>query len=129
MKGRMMHAVDLEIVIPGLAGQEFGCFGCRILMGRSGLKTSARKNSREYPDEWKEEISILSSWVKELGRLYRHRLNIRIIEAGSPLGLWRQIRHRVFKTPAFIIDRKTTYVGWDLDALQALIDERVLASC
>lgn len=63
-----------------------------------------------------------------LSRLYRHRLTIRIIEAGSPLGLWKQIRHRVFRTPAFIIDRKMTYTGWDNNALQALIDERMLSS-
>ena len=124
----MLRKVDLEIVVPGFAGMEFGCFGCNMLMGRCGLRSSVRKSSQEVPDEWKEEISTLSSWVKELRRLYRHRLTIRIIPAGSFQGLWRQIRYRIFRTPAFIVDGKTSYVGRDLNALQALIDERVRTS-
>lgn len=124
----MIRPVELEIVVPGLGGGEFGCFGCRALMREVGLKKAARRSSGEYPEEWKEMVYILSSWVQELGRLYRHRLNIRIINSGSLLGLWKQIRHRVFKTPAFIIDRKTTYVGWDHHALQALLDKHILSS-
>jgi len=48
-----------------------------------------------------------------------------VIEAQSPLGLWKQIRHRVFKYPAFIVDGKKTYVGFDCEELGALIDERI----
>jgi hypothetical protein len=125
----MIHPVNLEIVIPTFSGADLGCFGCNILMGRSGLKAASRKAcEEEYPEEWRKMVSAISLWVKDLSRLYRHRLRIRIIAAGSPLGIWKQIRHCVFKTPAFIIDRKKTYAGWDSKALEALIDERMLSS-
>ncbi len=58
-------------------------------------------------------------------RLYRHRVRFLVIEAQSPLGLWKQIRHRVFKYPAFIVDGEKTYVGFDCGELGALIDERI----
>lgn len=125
----MIRPVDLEIVVPTFSGVDLGCFGCNLLMGRSGLRKEARRiTEEEYPEEWKEMLSRLSSWVKDLSRLYRHRLRIRVIAAGSPLGIWKQLRHRVFKTPAFIIDRKRTYIGWDNKTLEAIIDERMLSS-
>jgi hypothetical protein len=41
------------------------------------------------------------------------------------LGLWKQIRYRLFRFPAFIVDRKSTYIGWDYQELETLIDERI----
>jgi hypothetical protein len=42
--------------------------------------------------------------------------------------LWKQIRYRLFRFPAFIVDRKRTYIGWDYAELESLIDERIHAS-
>jgi hypothetical protein len=75
------------------------------------------------------------AWIKDQGsqiergrisgRLYRHRVRIRIIEAQSPLGIWKQLRHRVFKFPAFIVNKRRAYVGWNHEELESLIDAEV----
>jgi len=39
--------------------------------------------------------------------------------------LWKQLRYHVFRFPAFIVDKKHTYVGWDHEELEALIDDRI----
>jgi hypothetical protein len=70
-------------------------------------------------------VDYLSKWIQELSHLYRHRLQIRVIDAQSPLGLWKQIRYKLFRFPAFIVDRKLTYIGWDPKQVEALIDERI----
>ncbi len=81
--------------------------------------------TEEYPEDWKQAVSFLSEWIKEIGSLYRHRIEIRVIDAQSPMGFWKQIRHRVFRFPAFIVDKESTYIGWDPQELEALIDERI----
>jgi hypothetical protein len=50
-----------------------------------------------------------------------------VIDAQSLAGIWKQIRYRLFKFPAFIVDKKLTYIGWDHRQLEALIDQRVHA--
>ena len=121
-----MKPVLLEVVTPLFSGMEIGCFGCDLIMNSIGLKKKDRSACvNEYPDDWKESLARLSAWIGDLTRLYRHRIHIRIIDPQSPLGLWKQIRHRVSRFPAFIVDRKNTYSGWDHEALEALIDERI----
>jgi hypothetical protein len=39
--------------------------------------------------------------------------------------MWKQFRHRVFKFPAFIVNKKKAYVGWDRRELESVIDEEV----
>ncbi|MEW6668151.1 MAG: hypothetical protein AB1512_23315 [Thermodesulfobacteriota bacterium] len=122
----MLRPVLLEIVMPTFGGTELACRGCDLVLRTAGLKGRNRKASlEEYPEDWRQTIEKLSTWIKELARLYRHRIFIRIIDAQSPLGLWKQVRHRVFKCPAFIVNRKRTYTGWDNQALEALIDEQL----
>jgi hypothetical protein len=116
--------VLVEVVAPMLSSTEMGCRGCGAVMGSLGLKDRDRKNcTDEYPDDWKFAVGSLSEWMSELFRLYRHRIEIRIIDAQSPAGLWKQLRHRVFKFPAFIVDNKRTYVGWNYADLEAIIDD------
>ena len=91
-----------------------------------GVKSKYRNTiTEEYPEEWKQAVGYLSEWIREITSLYKHRIKIRVIDAQSPLGFWKQIRHRVFRFPAFIVDKGSTYIGWDSKELEALIDERI----
>lgn len=119
-----MDPIQLEIVAPMLSTIEMGGRGSSFIFGYLGLKRKHRDFSiNEYPDDWKYAANYLSEWIQEINTLYKHRIRIRIIDAQSPLGMWKQIRHRLFRFPAFIVDRKRTYIGWDYKELEALIDE------
>jgi hypothetical protein len=119
----------LEVVAPTMCSMEVGCFGCGLVMDTLGLKSRERKSSVEgYPEDWKDALDYLAKWIGEISRLYRHRILIRIIDAQSPLGMWKQLRHRVFKFPAFIVNKKKAYVGWDPKELESLIDGEVRAT-
>jgi hypothetical protein len=122
----MMRPVVLEVVAPMLATTEMSCRGCGTIMGVVGLKSEHRRSSaEEYPEDWKDAASHLSKWISEISLMYRHRILIRVIDAQSPMGMWKQIRYRVFKFPAFIVNKKKAYVGWDPQALESLIDGEV----
>jgi hypothetical protein len=123
-----MKPVVLEVMAPMLSTVEMSCRSCNLIFDAVGVGQKLRNTSEnEYPEDWKEAISYLSDWLQEITNLYRHRLEIKVIDAQSPLGLWMQIRHRLFRFPAFIVDKKRTYIGWDTKELEALIDERIHA--
>jgi hypothetical protein len=118
----------LEVIAPMLSTVEMNCRPCRFMFDTLGIGRTYRSSSaNEYPEEWKQVVGYLSDWIQEMTHLYRHRLQIRVIDAQSPLGLWMQIRHRLFRFPAFVIDKRRTYIGWDTQQLEALIDERIHA--
>jgi hypothetical protein len=121
-----MTPVILEVVAPMLSSVEMGCRGCGLSRNAVGLKNQDRQAAKEgYPEDWKEAVEQLSTWISDISRLYRHRILIRVIDAQSPAGMWKQIRHRVFKFPAFIVNKKKTYIGWNPRELESFIDEEV----
>lgn len=123
-----MNPIIVEVIAPTLASPGLTFRGFGLLTGQVGLqKKYADACSEEYPDDWKEAVASLSRWIRELSSLYRHRVCIRIIDAFSPLGLWKQIRWGLHRFPAFIVDRKLTYMGWEAEKLEFLIDERIAA--
>ena len=121
-----MNPIDLEIVAPVMSTVEMSCRGCGFILVFVGLRRKYRTAcTSEYPEEWKRAGDTLAQWIHRLTSVYRHRIRIRVIDAQSPVGLWKQIRHRVFHFPAFIVDKKHTYVGWDSEQLEALLDEHI----
>jgi hypothetical protein len=121
-----MNIITVEIIAPMLSTLQIGSRGYGLVSDSLGLNQKERSASlNEYPDDWKEASAYLTGWVEEISRLYRHRIKIDIIDAQSPFGFWKQIRHRVFRFPAFIVDRKKTYIGWDYKELEAIIDDRI----
>lgn len=121
-----MKRVLLEVVAPMLSCMELNHPGLKGVFSSLGLAEKERNAcTRSYPQDWKEAVDCLFEWVDEISHLYRHRILIRIIDAQSPLGFWKQLRHRVFTFPAFIVDRKYTYVGWNPRELEEMIDARV----
>ena len=121
-----MTPITIEVIAPTFQSLEMGCPSCNLVFNTLGLNEKKRRScAEESPDDWKEALRYLSNCISEISRLYRHRVRFQVIEAQSPLGLWKQIRHKVFKYPAFIVDGKKTYVGFDCDELGALIDERI----
>jgi len=121
-----MTPIVVEIVAPMLSCLSFGCRACGLVTNRLGLQEKLHDSScDEYPDHWKDTGARIAEWIDEIDRLYKHRIRITLIDAQSPLGLWKQIRHRVFRLPAFIVDRTRTCTGWDAEQLESLIDERL----
>jgi hypothetical protein len=123
-----MRPVMLEIISKFLTTYDH-CRHCKILFDQAGLEHKFREREiNEYPPDLKEEFMKLSDWIRELRRLYKHRLLIKLIDIQSPLGIYKSLRHRIRTYPTFIIERKETYSGWDKDHLEGLLDRYMKAS-
>jgi hypothetical protein len=117
-----MKPILLEIVTKVLTA--WGeCRRCKILFDQAGLDQKFHQEEiDEYPPDLKEEYTKLSDWIRELNRLYKHRLLIKLIDAQSPLGIYKSLRHRIRTYPTFIVEGKETYTGWDKNQLESLLD-------
>jgi hypothetical protein len=123
-----MRPISLEIVTRVLTTFDH-CRHCEIFFDEAGLdKKFHQKEVNEYPPDLKEEFAKLSDWIRELTRLYKHRLLIRLIDAQSFLGIYKSLRHRIRKYPTFIVEGKETYAGWDKNQLEGLLDKHIKAS-
>lgn len=121
-----MNPVELEIIMPLITTMGLGCRSCSMMLNQSGIEDGYRNDCiSDYPEEWRQNLEQLLEWIREIKRLYKHRLHVQLIDAQSPTGLWRQIRHRPSQMPAFIVDRKFVHSGWDRARLEDLIDQRI----
>ena len=82
----------------------------------------------EYPSDLREEFAKLSDWIRELNRLYKHRLLIKLIDAQSLLGILKSLRYWIRSYPTFIVEGKETYAGWDKIQLETLLDKYIKTS-
>ena len=120
-----MKPIQLEIVTRVVTFFDH-CRRCQILFDQSGLDEKLhQKEMEEYPPDLKEEYLELSDWIRELTRLYKHRLLVRVIDAQSPLGIYKSLRYRIRTYPAFIVEGKETYTGWDKSQLEHLLDKYI----
>ncbi|HET6460487.1 MAG TPA: hypothetical protein VFG29_06835 [Syntrophales bacterium] len=100
------------------------CTRCEAVFRESGLgKEANRGDIEDYPAELKEEIIKISDRIDELKRLYKHRIQIRLTDAQSPRGIYKSLIHRLRRYPAFIIEKKDVYIGWDRERIDELIDK------
>ena len=120
-----MKPILLEIVTKVLTYFD-QCRRCKILFDQAGFDEKLRqKEMEEYPSDLREEYARLSDWIRELNRLYRHRLLIKVIDVQSPLGIYKSLRYRIRTYPTFIVERRETYTGWDKRQLESLLDKYI----
>ena len=123
-----MRPILLEIVTQVMTTFDH-CRHCEVLFDQAGLdKKLHQKEMDEYPSDLKEESIRLSDWIRELNRLYKHRLIIKLVDVQSLLGVYKSFRHRIRTYPTFIVEGKETYAGWDKDKLETLLDKYVKIS-
>ncbi len=123
-----MKPILLEIVTRVITS--FGqCRRCKILFDQAGFgQKFHQKEMDEYPQDLIEDYTKLSDWIRELNRLYKHRLSIKLIDAPSPIGIYKSLRYRIRTYPTFIVEGKETYAGWDKSQLEGLLDKYIQKS-
>ena len=122
-----MKPILLEIVTKVMTTYDH-CRACEVVFSQAGLNRKFhQREMEEYPRDLKEEYLNLSNWIRELAHLYKHRLVIKLIDAQSPLGIYKSLRHWIRTYPTFIVEGKETYAGWDKNHLENLLDKHIKA--
>jgi len=123
-----LKTISIEVVSKVLT--TYGhCIRCESLFFESGVgKKSKVEDIDEYPPDLKEESLKLSEFICELFQLYKHRIHIRLIDAQSPLGIYKSLVHHFRIYPTFIVEKKDVCRGWNKKKLEELIDMHIKES-
>ena len=122
----MMKPLTVEVISYLASHRVWQCAHCELIMNEAGVNAQYRyQDMADYQADLKEEMAKLGDWLGELCQLYRHRIRIRLIDAQSPLGFYKSLIHRIRRYPAFIIEKKDVYSGWDRNRIEELLDARM----
>jgi hypothetical protein len=122
----LTKTLRIEVLAKMLSVQTEECKNCRLVFEEVGLKSQFHNQEiNQYPDDIKEEVLRLSDWIRDLVRRYPNSVQFKIIDAMTPLGIYKMLRHRIWKLPGFIIAHRKTYCGWDTKTLEALIKQHL----
>lgn len=117
-----MKSILVEVVTRVLTTFQ-NCASCGPVFKETGVEDAVNREAlSEYPQDLQDEFLRLSDIIRELRRLYIHRIRIELVNAQSPLGIYKTLRHRIRQYPAFIIENKDVFIGWDLKKLSDIVD-------
>ena len=120
----------LQIEILTYAPTEFfHCLHCEVVMQSVGIGQSVRREQREaaFPPDLQAEYTALADWVHALVARHGDRVVVRVVDAASLEGVYKSLRYRARKYPAFVVDGEVRQGSPDYAALDRLV-ERVLSA-
>ncbi len=94
-RGFLADPVEVEVITLMLTIQAEECKNCRLIFEDTDIKWKfADRETNEYPEDVKKDVPHLSNWIRRLARDYCDQIQIKVIDALSPLGLYKSIRHQ-----------------------------------
>lgn len=99
-----------------------GCQRCAPFIDDAGVSERVLQDElNSVPEDAWQEYARLSGLVRDLAGRYGAQLRITLVDPRSAMGFWKSLRHWVRRYPAFIVNGRQKYVGWDRDALEKLL--------
>jgi hypothetical protein len=90
-----MKSISVEVVSRVLTIFQH-CASCGPIFREAGVENAVNKEAlSEYPVDLQDEFLQLSDWIRELRKLYQHRIRIELINAQSPLGIYKTLRYHI----------------------------------
>jgi hypothetical protein len=120
-----MKPIVVEVISPMVTTLGH-CTRCGLVFRESGVEDKANFEAlQEYPKEFREDSLRLSALIDGLVQTYRHRIHIQLISAQSFYGLYKLIRHRIRKYPAFVVNSRDVCTGWKRESIEELLDRHI----
>ena len=92
----------------------YHCMHCEIAWREIGMSNQVHEEQLQsgLPEDLKNDYLIISEWAKDVFRLHRDQVVIKMVDATSLEGVWLSLRHRARRYPAIIIG-KQVFIGMD----------------
>ena len=92
-------------------------------MGLAGVGARAHGQMQaDYPPEMLAEAERLATLLQGLARRHGERLQIRLMDVQSLPGLGRSLRYGLRRYPAFIVNRRQVFTGWEEAPLERALE-------
>lgn len=86
------------------------CKGCQLAISASGFHLTSEM-FKEYPDNMKESYKEICNLAFNLSNYFGNHIKISAIDISTPKGIWKSLRYKIKKYPAFIINGKYKIIG------------------
>ncbi len=117
-----MKPLRVEVLVP-VPTYYSQCAQCELWLDEAEIRRNIRcQQIQDYPDDLVRDYVLLCDWMREVVRRHAGRVTVRVIDPQSLVGVAKALRHRVRAYPAFLVEGRRAYTGWDRIEL-----ERVLA--
>jgi hypothetical protein len=103
------------------------CQHCEVAFQGIGLGERMHRDEAKdaLPPDLIADFQRVSDWVHALLRRHETGVSVSVVDAASIEGVWKSLRHGVRRYPAVIVDGRTAVAGTELDAADAVIEERL----
>jgi len=123
------QAQPVEIQILAYAPTEFfHCQHCELVWQQVGIGDrfrAERRSSGLLPPDLAAQYTEISDWAGDAFAHSDGRLIIKAVDVVSLEGVWKALRHRVRRFPAFLFDDGERVVGFDRARLDAALARRL----
>jgi hypothetical protein len=101
----------------------YHCQHCEVVWEQVGLGQHIRAEQRGagLPADLQAEYEAISEWVGRAHQRYGDRLEVKLVDVASIEGVFKAIRHRARRFPAFVVGGRERIVGFDPDLLDAAL--------
>ena len=121
----------LQIEILTYAPTEFfHCLHCEVVFQSVGIGQSVHREQRAaaFPPDLQAEYTALADWVRALVARHGDGVAVRVVDAASLEGVYKSLRYRARKYPAFVVDGQVRHGSPDYAALDRLVEAKVLST-
>ncbi len=120
--------MPLQVEVLTYAPTEFfHCQHCEVTMQAVGLGQAVRREQRAaaFPPDLQAEYTALGDWVRAVTARHGDRVRFRVIDAASLEGIYKRLRYRVRRYPAFVIAGEVRQGPPDYAALDRWLEEHL----
>lgn len=119
----------MQVEILTYAPTEFyHCQHCEIVWDSVGWGQHIRAEQRQtgLPSDLQAEYTAIADWVADAHRRYGDVLNVKVVDVASIEGVFKAIRYRARRFPAFVLDGGERIIGFDRQRLDAALAQRLI---
>ena len=107
----------------------FHCSHCEVVWDELGVGKrlhAEQQRSGQLPPDLLREYADISEWVSAaVGTYGAERVGFNLVDAASIEGVFKSLRYRTRRFPAFVIDGSERVVGFDRARLDAELEKRL----
>jgi hypothetical protein len=121
----------LQIEVLTYAPTEFfQCRPCEVVMQSVGVGQAVHREQRQaaFPPDLQAEYAAIGDWLSAVVARHGERVQVRIVDAASLEGVYKSLRYRARRFPAFVIAGQVRQGTPDFAALDRLIEEQVVST-
>ncbi len=121
---------QVQVEILAYAPTEFfHCSHCEVVWEELGVGRrlhAEQQRSGQLPPDLLAEYGAISEWVADAVAAYgSERLTFNLVDAASIEGVFKSLRFRARRFPAFVIDGKERVIGFDRARLDSELEKRL----